>query len=165
MNDNKALTVLAVCGAAYLAYTYYKRKKDGKTRPEVVIETYREVKQIRVEPEPKPTVLLSQNQIKELQTKLNAFRRSGALGKLIDPIFDYFARAKQTETKVLAIQDYRLVVSKDIEVDGKYNTETRSAVKALKLYINVVHHANLIVDDNYDSETDKLTHWNIFKTN
>lgn len=165
MNENKALTTLAICGAAYLAYTYWKRKKAGKTRPEKVIETYRyEEKTVVVEPEPKPFIL-SQNQIKALQTKLNAFRRSGALGKLIDPLFAYIEKSKETETKVLAIQDYRLAVSKDLEINGKYDAETRSAVKALKLYINVVHHANLIVDDNYDIETDKLTKWNIFKTN
>ena len=71
MNENKALTTLAICGAAYLAYTYWKRKKAGKTRPEKVIETYRyEEKTVVVEPEPK-TFILSQNQIKALQTKLN----------------------------------------------------------------------------------------------
>ncbi|MBP5369765.1 MAG: hypothetical protein J6Z01_15080 [Bacteroidales bacterium] len=162
MNENKALTVLAIAGAAYLAYTYYIRKKEGKTRPETVIKSYREMETVRpTTPQPDVTMLTS-DQIRKLQTKLNEFRVSGELGRLIDPLFKYLAAAKEKETKMIAIRDFRISFS-EVAVTGKYDDNTRIAVKALKIYLNVVKKANLVVNDNYDRETDKLTKWKIYE--
>ena len=168
MDSDKALTTLAIAGALCLVYTYYKRKKAGKTRPEAVIESYRVTKTVRVEQQqpkaqqPDNVVMLTSEQIRKLQTKLNEFRNSGELGRLIDPLFSYLAEAKEKETKVFAIRDFRVSFS-ELAVSGKYDDATRIAVKALKVYLNVVKKANLAVDDNYDKETDKLTKWQIFE--
>lgn len=162
MDKNKAFTTLAIAGAVYLVYTYYTRKKAGKTRPETIITSYRE-ESVRVDiPQPGNVVMLTSDQIRKLQTKLNKFRNSGELGKLIDPLFRYLAAAKEKETKVIAIRDFRVSFS-ELDVNGKYDDATRIAVKALKIYLNVVKKANLIINDNYDRETDKLTKWKIYE--
>ena len=163
MDKNKAFTTLAVAGALYLAYTYYIRKKEGKTRPETVIKSYREMETVRPKtPQPDNVMMLTSDQIRKLQTKLNEFRVSGELGRLIDPLFKYLVAAKEKETKMIAIRDFRISFS-EVAVTGKYDDNTRIAVKALKIYLNVVKKANLVVNDNYDRETDKLTKWKIYE--
>lgn len=162
MDSNKAFTTLAVAGALYLAYTYYIRKKEGKTRPETVIKSYREMETVRPKTTQPDVTMLTSEQIRKLQTKLNEFRNSGELGRLIDPLFKYLAAAKEKETKMIAIRDFRVSFS-EVAVNGKYDDNTRIAVKALKIYLNVVKKANLVVNDNYDRETDKLTKWQIYE--
>lgn len=162
MDKNKAFTTLAVAGALYLAYTYYIRKKEGKTRPETVIKSYREMETVRPKTTQPDVTMLTSDQIRKLQTKLNEFRVSGELGRLIDPLFKYLAAAKEKETKMIAIRDFRISFS-EVAVTGKYDDNTRIAVKALKIYLNVVKKANLVVNDNYDRETDKLTKWKIYE--
>lgn len=162
MDKNKAFTTLAVAGALVLVYTYYTRRKEGKTRPETVITSYRE-ESVRTEaPQPDNVIMLTSEQIRKLQTKLNEFRNSGELGRLIDPLFKYLAAAKDKETKMIAIRDFRVSFSQ-VAVNGKYDDATRIAVKALKIYLNVVKKANLIVNDDYDRATDKLTNWKIYE--
>lgn len=162
MDSKKAFTTLAVAGALVIAYTYYTRRKEGKTRPEKVITSYRE-ESVRTEaPQPDNVIMLTSEQIRKLQTKLNEFRNSGELGRLIDPLFKYLAAAKEKETKMIAIRDFRVSFS-EVAVTGKYDDNTRIAVKALKIYLNVVKKANLIVNDDYDRATDKITNWHIYE--